>query len=273
MVQLSGAISSAIASILGASLEIYGGEELVTMTTTTIQSELIRLLERARAERQAWVESLSAGDRAASGTPESWSAKDDLAHIAFWARRSAERVGALSRGEEPDSDLGDFQLVNERVFEERRGWTWEQVQAELDDAHDKVIDHIRALDDSALSETRKLADGRERVIASDVLGNVFWHVLEHVARRYAARGETERATQMLEGAIVVDNALAGLPADRANALYNLACFYATTGQPDRALPLLPESYRLNPSLVEWSKQDTDLDSLRDRAAFQALYDA
>ena len=57
------------------------------------------------------------------------------------------------------------------------------------------------------------------------------------------------------------------------ALYNLACFYATTGQPDKALPLLPEALRLRPDLVEWSKEDSDLDTLRDMPAFQALYAA
>lgn len=39
----------------------------------------------------------------------------------------------------------------------------------------------------------------------------------------------------------------------------------------RAIEELRKSLQLSPQLVEWSKQDTDLDSLRDDPAYQALY--
>ena len=81
------------------------------------------------------------------------------------------------------------------------------------------------------------------------------------------------ASELLEKAVVQEQALGTLPNDRGAALYNLACFYATTGQPDKALPLLPQALRLRPDLVEWSKQDSDLDVLRDLPAFKALYEA
>ena len=56
------------------------------------------------------------------------------------------------------------------------------------------------------------------------------------------------------------------------AIYNLGCFYARNGEADRAIAAVGEALPLIPSLVEWSKQDTDLDSLRDLPAFQALYE-
>jgi hypothetical protein len=40
-----------------------------------------------------------------------------------------------------------------------------------------------------------------------------------------------------------------------------------------AISNLRESYGLNPSLVEWSKQDPDLDPIREMPEFQALYSA
>ena len=61
------------------------------------------------------------------------------------------------------------------------------------------------------------------------------------------------------------------PRNHSLALYNLACFYATTGQHDRALSSLPEALQLNPDLIEWSKKDADLDSLRNDPAFGDLY--
>lgn len=54
-------------------------------------------------------------------------------------------------------------------------------------------------------------------------------------------------------------------------LYNLACAYAVTGRADRALALLSEALRLDSDLVETSKHDPDLDTLRDDPAFQAIF--
>jgi tetratricopeptide (TPR) repeat protein len=241
------------------------------MTTNTIQAALLDLLEQARDERQAWIESIPEAEWQATGTPEQWSLKDDLAHMAFWDGRSAERIAAALRGDAPAEGGPGFQEINERVFEERRGWTWAQVLDDAERSHAALIDHVRALGDAALTEARAVAGGGERTIAADLLGNGYWHIIEHVARSYAARGQLERAERMLDRAIVANDQLKLLPNDHATALYNLACFYATIGQPDKALPLLPEALRLRPDLVEWSKQDSDLDSLRDRADFQALY--
>jgi tetratricopeptide (TPR) repeat protein len=241
------------------------------MTTNTIQAALLSLLELARDERQAWIDSIPEAERQATGTAEKWSLKDDLAHMAFWERRSAERIAAQRRGD-TFAELGDgFQEVNERVFEERRRWTWKQVLEDAERAHAALADHVRALDDAALTAARPTESGGEQVIATNLLGNGYWHVLEHVARSYAARGEFDRAERLLDRAIVANDQLKLLPNDHATALYNLACFYATIGQPDKALPLLPEALRLRPDLAEWSKQDSDLDSLRDRPDFQALY--
>ena len=243
------------------------------MTTNTIQAALLNLLEQAREEREAWVESIPAAQRQATGTPEQWSLKDDLAHMAFWEGRTAERIAAHRRGDAPTEGGPDFQEVNERVFEERRGWSWERVLDDATRTHARLIDHVRALDDTALTQARQSAGGGERAIAADLLGNGYWHIMEHVARSYAASGQVERAAHMLDRAIVANDQLKLLPNDYATALYNLACFYATIGKPDKAMPLLPEALRLRPDLIAWSKQDSDLDSLRDRTDFQALYHA
>ncbi len=55
------------------------------------------------------------------------------------------------------------------------------------------------------------------------------------------------------------------------AIYNQACFYTVNGWPEKALPLLPEALRLRPTLIEWSKHDSDLNALRTAPAFKALF--
>ena len=55
--------------------------------------------------------------------------------------------------------------------------------------------------------------------------------------------------------------------------YNLACSYALLGQKDDAIAELRQALALTPQLIEWAREDPDLDSLRDEAAYKALDEA
>jgi len=236
-----------------------------------VREALLSLLERAYEAQRAWIAALSDAERNTIGTPEQWSAKDILAHITFWQQVTLERLEAARNGNEPRT-YGDFQPLNERVFEERHGQPWEQGLADAERVYAALTEHVRAIDEQALTDPQRFAWANGRALSASILANGFWHPLEHVARFYAARGERERAAELLDRAIVREEALSALPEDRGAALYNLACFYATTDQPSKAVALLPEALRLRPDLAEWSKEDSDLDALRDMPSFKALYD-
>lgn len=240
------------------------------METTQLHAALLSLIERARTAQRAWIADLSDAERDTPGSPEQWSAKDVLAHITFWQEVACARLAAARDGSAPPT-FGDFQLVNERIFEERRARPWAQTIGDAEQANATLAEHVRALDAEALTNPQQFAWANGRALLPGIVSNGFWHPLEHVARFYVGRGEPARAADLLEQAVVQEPALGALPDERGKALYNLACFYATTGQPGRALPLLPEALRLQPDLVEWSKQDSDLDELRTLPEFQALY--
>jgi uncharacterized damage-inducible protein DinB len=59
---------------------------------------------------------------------------------------------------------------------------------------------------------------------------------------------------------------------RGIVLYNLACFYATHAQLEKAAVALPEALRLAPHLREWSKSDPDLLLLRPVASYYRGWD-
>jgi hypothetical protein len=48
----------------------------------------------------------------------------------------------------------------------------------------------------------------------------------------------------------------------SNVLYNLACFEALAGDTDSALVHLEEAIAIHPEVREWSKSDSDFDSIR-----------
>ena len=50
---------------------------------------------------------------------------------------------------------------------------------------------------------------------------------------------------------------------RAEGFYDIACYYALRGSPDTARNLLRDAFRMDPELVEYSRTDDELVSIRD----------
>ena len=53
-------------------------------------------------------------------------------------------------------------------------------------------------------------------------------------------------------------------------VYNVGCVFSMAGETDRALDCIERAVRNRPAYVEWLRQDSNLDSLRDHPRFEAL---
>ena len=53
-------------------------------------------------------------------------------------------------------------------------------------------------------------------------------------------------------------------------LYNVGCVYSLAGEIDRALECVERSVNSGLAYVDWLRQDSNLDPLRDQPRFQAL---
>ncbi len=77
-------------------------------------------------------------------------------------------------------------------------------------------------------------------------------------------GEPERGLQWAERALALDP-------DEPMLLYNVGCVYALAGgEPDRALDCLEKAVSSGLAYLDWIRQDSDLDSLRDHPRFLTL---
>lgn len=91
------------------------------------------------------------------------------------------------------------------------------------------------------------------------------------ARFYVDRGETERGVKIMEEATLRRASVEGAKdADKGNAYYDLACFYSLAKMREPALASLEKAFRLNADLIAYSRNDTDLDPLRDDPRYRAL---
>ena len=60
-----------------------------------------------------------------------------------------------------------------------------------------------------------------------------------------------------------------MPDDALN-LYNVACAYSSFGEIDNALDCLEKSILKGMAEIDWMKNDSDLDNVRDHPRFKAL---
>jgi adenylate cyclase len=76
-------------------------------------------------------------------------------------------------------------------------------------------------------------------------------------------GENEKGVELAERALGQDQ-------DEPVVLYNVACFYALQGDPDRSIELLTKAVDEGWGDREWLETDSDLDTLRNDDRFKAL---
>jgi hypothetical protein len=235
-----------------------------------MKEQLFDLIERAYQEKLAFVESLTLEQRAMVGTSEQWSPKDFLAHTLVWEERFVDNHQAALQGV-PLPLYGDTDPANDEIFQAHRDMPWEEVRRKVDDVHQKVTAWLQVQTEDDLTDPARFPWANNRALWGRLMGNSVIHPLLHLAELYATYGHVDQATEMQESFVPPLLALSDAPAWRSTTLYNLACYYALAGMKQKAIAQLGEAFQIDSSLVEWSKEDADLNSLRDDPAYQALY--
>ena len=232
-----------------------------------LKTRLIQLLDLSRSFQRQLMADLDPAERTTPGTWENWSIKDELAHVIAWQLNALARMAALIHAE-PIPDFNETEKINRAIYDTNRDRTLAEIAAEGDRAYADFVQLIASVSEDDLNQPARFSAQEQRSLAVQILGNGYEHPIVHYADYYRRRGDRAKATQLYEASVA---AVADWPERYGIARYNLACFYALSGQKEKALHELRAALQLRPDLIEWSQQDTDLVSLRDDPAFQALY--
>jgi tetratricopeptide (TPR) repeat protein len=236
------------------------------MTDHPFKPILLDLLHQAHRDQDAFLQELNTAERAAIGTPEYWSAKDHVAHMTFWRQRLVLRLQAIIQ-KVPQPESENFELLNPVIFEEQRYHPWPDILSESDHVYAELITLSAQLTEEDLTTFNRFAWNPNREpLYTAFMGNWYEHTQQHLAQYYLDRHDLPRAIRTYEvwaRRVVeaeVPEVLKGI------VLYNLACFYATHTQLEKASATLQQSLLLAPHLKEWSLSDLDLVVLRHQSA-------
>ncbi|MBN1200546.1 MAG: ClbS/DfsB family four-helix bundle protein [Anaerolineae bacterium] len=236
----------------------------------SLKTPLSELLHYMRDQYLAFSDRLTGAERAEIGAADAWSAKDELAHAMVWADRRLSDLETFERGEAwPEHDYGDFDDANRAIFEEHQHRSWDEVQEMIRSTYAGIDAYLKRTSEETLLT---VPEGQDNAIWRGVAGSYVYHPMSHLWDYLYRHGHSD-ALGDLFGEQFVDRLLAVHDSDewRGTAYYNLACIYALSGKTGLAIDKLAEALRLHPGLIDWSKQDPDLASIRDEPAYQALY--
>lgn len=246
------------------------------MSATPIKTLMSELLREARAQEETMVASLSAAEREAIGTPQSWSAKDFVAQIAFWKHLQTGKLQTALRGE-PLPEWTSSEVVDPLDAANYVRWQhqpWEAIAAEALRAYQVLLAQVETMSERELADDSR--DGG--ALWPETLGNGIWHPYSQLIRLAESRYDTTGKQRILQARLATNERVLAILAatgatneSRANQMYNMACYYALAGNADRALALLAEAFYLRARLMAFAQHDSDLDTLRELPAFQALF--
>ena len=234
-----------------------------------LKSKLVELVERASAEEQARLAKLSEDERATPGRSDRWGPKDVIAHLAGWKARLAENLAAAASGGKLER-YDDYLAVNAREFIEYQHRPWPEVLARAAEAHRQLIEQVQARSEDELRGTQTLPWQGERPLWRYIVGNGFVHPIMHLGPMLTERGEPAYATELQEQAATLLRKLDESKDWQGVVQYNLACHYALIGETDYAIEKLAQAFELNPTLVQASRQDSDLASIHNEPGYRAL---
>ena len=187
-----------------------------------------------------------------------WNPKDFQAHLTAWKARQADQFVAVREGRELPRPMEDPEedAINAELRAARIDWGWAAIVDEGDAVADRLIREIRRSDPDVLRASDRLISG--------TFGNGVLHTLTHVRWLLEAGVPLDLArVDVFEvEALPVVSAAAFPEKGRAVGVYDLACYYALRGSLDTAKHLLRDAFRMDPELVEFSRTDEDLLSIR-----------
>ena len=188
-----------------------------------------------------------------------WNPKDFQAHLTAWKARQADRFAAVREGRElpPMMDGDEEDAINAALRATRIDWGWSAIEDEADAVTDRLVAEIRRADPDVLRASDRLMSG--------TFGNGVLHTLTHIRWLVEAGVPLDRArVSAFEADALRVVSASGIPEKaRAVGLYDIACYHAMSGSPDTARKLLREAFRMDPELVEYSRTDEELVSIRD----------
>jgi hypothetical protein len=240
-----------------------------TKKEQTMKRELTELLQKGYQVEKEFIATLSDEERNADGTFEHWTAKDSIAHNAYWRKHHAEDVLAVLAGKTPTHT---DEQINDEVYSRYKDQSWEDIDTLVDAGMKRMGEAIASISEEDLQRHDFYPWEQGVPLWREIVGNIYMHPVIHLSEWHIKRGQPAPAAEMYQEMTTQLTSLNDSPEWQGTIRYNNACSFSLLGDKETAINELREALRLNPGLTEWSRQDPDFEPIRGEAGYTALYE-
>jgi Protein of unknown function (DUF1706) len=167
---------------------------------TDIKQWTLEVIATSRTEFKMLMSMIPPKQREVVGQIKQWSAKDELSHLSFWLELFAKNTKARRKGKAL-IDTSDYLAMNDNASEERKDWTWSEVDTALTRALEEIEKQVKALSVDELTEAEMftLEPQRKspRPFIKSLLYDLIDHPLHHWVKLYKKYGHEAKAADML----------------------------------------------------------------------------
>jgi tetratricopeptide (TPR) repeat protein len=230
-------------------------------------SEAFDLVKSVHQELDELIAQLTPEEKARRGSLQLWSAKDMLAHLAFWENHLDRQLASSLDGKEVPMAGDYYNQINDGVLLEHIDQPFEEARAEEAAAYEQFFVIVKGVYPSEMIDPQKFIFLQGHSLLERIINTFGNHPIIHISDYYVKNGRFPKARSLQEA---ITERLRVFPCWTANAVYNLACFYSLNGLKQEAIEKLKVAFQEKRSLIEWSLQDSDIDPLREMAEYQEL---
>jgi hypothetical protein len=237
------------------------------MDNARLKETMLELFSDMRNELDTLIDSLTEEEKNTRGSMAQWSVKDMLAHLAFWGSHFNEQITKAQAGKAVPMAGDYYEILNDGVLLRNLDKPFETAKAEERSAFEKTDKLLEEIDADDLCDPKYLEFLNNRPLVDRALGTECWHVLTHISDYYVKKGDLHKAEELQ---VSYTEKLQDFPGWKANAAYNLACFYSLNGMKEKAYQNLESAFQERPELKEWAQKDADMKPICEEAEFKAL---
>jgi uncharacterized damage-inducible protein DinB len=154
--------------------------------------ELVREVAEARHGFLDTLEGLTESESSISGSMGTWSVKDVIAHMVYWDEEFLEGLKILREGKYPDYLDSDWDEVNAREVESRKGLSLEELARSLGQSGEMIRQYLEGLGEEEFSASRGLKWRDWDVTIEWVLQGLIGHDRHHTKKMLSWRKEKEQ---------------------------------------------------------------------------------
>jgi hypothetical protein len=235
------------------------------------QGAILELLDLIEQEEAYIGDHLPESERERCGELKDWAPKEVICHMANWTGRQVDNIRRVREGGKFVA-YNNFLDLNDQEFVDDCKLNWDESVKRFRAKRQELREVVKGMDEAEMQKDLRQQEDDQRPNWQWIIFTSVDHPMIHMGEIMNKNGLGEAAGEFEQKITSVQLKLVnGDDIYHGRVLYNMACGQALSGHSAAAIDNLKKAFPLHPGLVEWSKQDTDLDSLRELPEFKALY--